>query len=396
MEIAKVSPAEQSIAVAQLEIQKKPTHFSGYNHLAIALSRRARETSNVDYYAQAEDALKKSRELSPNNLEAEKIYVWLLLGRHEFPSALEAAKALNKRVPDDVLVYGFLADANAELGNYGDAEVAAQWMLNLRPGNLPGMTRAAYLRELFGDVDGAYELMEMAFEATPPTETEDRAWILSQMGHLRFIAGRTDEAETLLKQALSIFPGYHYALANLAKVRIVQKRYDEAVTLLHERYGAASHAENLYDLAEALHVAGRESEAHQDFAEFEKKSLAESARKDNSDRELIFYYADYAKDPAKALHIAEQEHAWRRDVYTLDAYAWALHLNGRNKEARQQIESALAVGVRDAKIFAHAGEIELALGDHLAAGRYLKMSADLHATGSEQASALLVQVEKAR
>src|SRR5580765_4710694 len=78
MEIAKVSPAEQSIAVAQLEIQKKPTHFSGYNHLAIALSRRARETSNVDYYAQAEDALKKSRELSPNNLEAEKIYVWLL------------------------------------------------------------------------------------------------------------------------------------------------------------------------------------------------------------------------------------------------------------------------------------------------------------------------------
>ena len=180
-----------------------------------------------------------------------------------------------------------------------------------------GMTRAAYLRELFGDVDGAYELMEMAFEATPPTETEDRAWILSQMGHLRFIAGRTDEAETLLKQALSIFPGYHYALANLAKVRIVQKRYDEAVTLLHERYGAASHAENLYDLAEALHVAGRESEAHQDFAEFEKKSLAESARKDNSDRELIFYYADYAKDPAKALHIAEQEHEHRRDANLL-------------------------------------------------------------------------------
>ena len=126
-------------------------------------------------------------------------------------------------MPDDILVYGFLTDANAELGNYSAAENAAQWMLNLRPGNLPGMTRAAYLRELFGDVDGAYELMDMAYQSTVPTETEDRAWILSQMGHLRFVAGRTDDADNILKQALQIFPGYHYALGNLAKVRITQK-----------------------------------------------------------------------------------------------------------------------------------------------------------------------------
>lgn len=393
---AKVSPAEQSMANAKQEIQKKPSQYSGYNHLAIALSRRARETSDVNFYTQAEEALKKSLELSPNNLEAEKIHVWLLLGRHEFPAALEAAKALNKRIPDDVLVYGFLTDANAELGNYSDAEASAQWMLNLRPGNLPGMTRAAYLRELFGDVDGAYELMDMAFQATPPTETEDRAWILSQMGHLRFIAGRTDEAENIFKQALVIFPGYHYALGNLAKVRIVQRRYDEAVALLQQRYEAAPHAENLYDLAEALHLANRNSDASRDFAEFEKKSLLESVRKDNSDRELIFYYADHSQEPAKALEIAEHEHAWRHDVYTLDAYAWALHVNGKDEEARKRIEEALAVGVRDAKIYAHAGEIVLRLGDHAAAERYLKMSAALHATGSEQASVLLAAMNTAR
>ena len=225
-----LSPAEQSMAAAKKEIEKKPDQFAGYNHLAIALSRRARETSDVKYYAQAEEALKKSLELAPGNMESEKIHVWLLLGRHEFPAALEAAKVLNKKNPDDILVYGFLTDANAELGKYEDAEASAQWMLNLRAGNLPGMTRAAYLRELFGDVDGAYELMNMAFQATPPTETEDRAWILSQMGHLRFVAGKTDEADAILKQALTIFPGYHYALGNLAKVRVTQKRYDEAVT----------------------------------------------------------------------------------------------------------------------------------------------------------------------
>ena len=41
------SPAEIAIANAQKTIEKKPTQFSGYNQLAIALARRARETSDV-------------------------------------------------------------------------------------------------------------------------------------------------------------------------------------------------------------------------------------------------------------------------------------------------------------------------------------------------------------
>jgi tetratricopeptide (TPR) repeat protein len=358
----------------------------------MALARRARETSEVTYYAQAEDALKKSFELAPANLNGEKVHVWLLLGRHEFPAALDAAKILNKRVPDDILIYGFLTDANAELGNYTDAETAAQWMLNLRPGNLPGMTRAAYLRELFGDVDGAYELMDMAYQSTPPTEVEDRAWILSQMGHLKLSAGKTSEADAILQQGLALFPGYHYALGNLAKVRITQKRYSDAVALLQQRYQAALHAENLYDLAEALELAGRTEESWKAFAEFEINSLAESNRKDNSSRELVFYYADHAHQPAEALKIAQQEYAWRHDVYTLDAYAWALHVNGKDAEARKQIETALAVGIRDAKLLRHAGEIALKVGDPMGAERYLQQAVSLNTLGSDQARTLLASL----
>src|SRR5437868_11672483 len=372
---ADLSPAGRSIAEARKAIEKKPTQYSGYNLLAMALARRARETSDVGFYAQAEDALKRSLDLAPGNLDGEKIHVWLLLGRHEFAAALDAAKALNKRVPDDVLIYGFLTDANAELGNYKEAERAAQWMLDLRPGNLPGVTRAAYLRELFGDVDGALELMDMAYQSTPPTETEDRAWILSQMAHLRIVSGKTNEAEKLLQQALALFPGYHYALGNLAKVRIQQKRYDEAVDLLRRRYAAAPHAENLYDLADALQRAGHADEAATAFAEFEQKSLLETEKTDNSKHELILYYADYAKQPAKALEVAQREFTRRQDVFTRDCYAWALHVTGQNEEARKQIDSAVAIGIHDAKLFRHAGEIALALGDKPAAEKYLRQSA---------------------
>ncbi|HTD57143.1 MAG TPA: tetratricopeptide repeat protein [Silvibacterium sp.] len=379
------SPAERSIAQARQLIEKNPKNFEAYNALALALSRRARETSDVNYYTQAEDALRQSFAISPDNFDGARIHVWLLLGKHEFAAALEEAKKLNKRLPDDVMTYGFLTDANVELGNYNDAEKSAQMMLDLRPGNLPALTRAAYLRELFGDVDGSLELMNTALESTAPSEVEDRAWILTQMAHLELSVGKAADAENYLQQALLLFPGYHYALGTLAKVRIEQKRYDEAVKLLEQRYDAAPHAENLFDLAEALQFAGRSEDAKKAFAEFEQKSLLESNRGDNSNRELIFYYADYAHQPAKSLEVAQNEFARRHDVFTLDAYAWALHVNGRNREARKEIEEALAVGIRDPKLIKHAGEIALAAGDRAAGDKYLRQAAELNAVEAANA-----------
>lgn len=390
--VSTTSPAEQSIAEARQTIERNPRQPDGYNTLALALARRAREVSDVGFYAQAEEAIHRSLLIAPGNFGAEKAQVWVLLGKHEFSQARDAARELNRRVPDDVLVYGFVADANAELGNYDEAETAVNWMLKLRPGNIPGLTRAAYLRELFGLGDGAFDLMKMALESTPVSSTEDRSWILTQMAHIRLSQGRTSEADTLLQQALTLFPGYHYALGNLARVRIAQNRYADAAGLLTKRYEAAPHAENLYDLAEALELAGQVDSAEKAFAEFESKSLAETLKADNSNRELIFYYADHVNQPAKALEVAQREYARRRDVYTRDAYAWALHRNGKDAEARSQLESVLAVGVRDARILFHAGEVALALNDRAAAEHYLQQSIDLHAPGSDLALRTLAKL----
>jgi uncharacterized protein HemY len=324
------------------------------NLLARALVRRAQETSDVGFYRQAEDAVRKSLELSPNNFDTQKIRVSILLGEHEYPAALEAAKALNKRVPDDVEVYGLLTDANVELGNYKDAEDSAQWMLNLRRGNRPALKRAAHLRELFGDTEGAYELMDLAFQSTPPTDAGERADILTQMGHFRSASGSYDAAEKLIEQALSDRPGYPAALESLAQLRISQKHYDEAVVLLRQRYQAVPRAGYLYDLADALQLAGHDVEAKQAFADFESKALLESNGKDNSNRKLVYYYADHAQQPAKALEAARWEYAWRHDSYTLDAYAWALAANGQYEAANEQMQKALQVGIKDPKILSHA------------------------------------------
>ena len=210
-----LTPAQRRIAEARAAVEKSPS-APGWSELALALTRRARETADPAFYEQADDAVQRSLALGPDNLEALKARAWVRLGQHRFAEGRDLALALNRRVPDDVLVYGLLTDAHVELGEYAEAERACQWMLDLRPGNVPALTRAAYLRELFGDAEGALEAMQMAFEPPPPGEVEDRAWISTQIGHLHLLAGRPTEAERTLQRALTLFPDYHYALAGLA------------------------------------------------------------------------------------------------------------------------------------------------------------------------------------
>jgi tetratricopeptide (TPR) repeat protein len=341
------SAVERRIAAAERRIAANPRSHDGYNDLALGLAQRARDTADPAFYERAEEAVRRSLELDPGNLEGKKMRVWVLLGKHQFAAALELARSLNKEIPDDVQVYGFLTDALVELGNYKEAEEACQWMLDLRPGNVPALTRASYLRELFGDIEGSIELMSVAYQRTPPDEKEDRVWLLTQLGHLESTAGRFENAERLLHEALQVIPDYHYALANLAKLRTAQNRHDEAARLLKQRYDNAPHPENLYDFAEALERAERPTEARTAFAEFEKCALKEAESWDNANRELIFYYAKHAGKPEEALRIAKMESARRQDVYTLDAYAWALYANSEHREAREQVSRVLAVGTKD-------------------------------------------------
>jgi tetratricopeptide (TPR) repeat protein len=369
----------QKMAAARKAIEQNPQRYDAYNELALAQARRARETADPKHYEDAQRSLEMSLRLAPENLEAQRIQVWVLLGKHEFATALEQATALNRRIPDDVMTYAFLTDANVELGNYKEAEKAAQWMLDLRPGNVPGLTRAAFLRELFGDIEGAIDFMQDAYQRTPYAESEDRAWTLTQLAHLHLSVGRLENADRLLGSALNLYPEYHYALANLGKLRAAQGRNEEAVQAFRDLYRVAPHPENLYLLAKALDKTGQAEEAKKAFSEFEQKALVESSTTDNSNRELIYYFADVARNPAEALRIARIEIARKQDAPTREAYAWALQSNGKAAEARHEMEAALEVGILDAVSFYHAGVISKASGNPTAAKKYFQQSLDTNA-----------------
>jgi len=288
---------------------------------------------------------------------------------------LEQAKALNRLVPDDNLVYGLMADAAVELGEYKEAEEAAQWMIDLRSVNVPGFQRGATLRELFGDFDGALDWLNSAFRMTSSNEVEERAWILTRIARLELRSGKIETAEKRLHEALALVADYPHAIEFLAQVRTAQQKHLEAAELLRKRLKMAPEPRILFALADALARAGRAEESKASFADFEQQARKLADKADNANRELVFYYTEYASNPAEALKIAQGEAKRRHDVYTLDAYAWALFKNGNHAEAQSQMKKTLAVGIRDATLFYHAGLIEQ---NRDAAARYFRQSLELN------------------
>jgi tetratricopeptide (TPR) repeat protein len=381
------TPAQQKIAWAEAAIKAHPDRSQPYNDLAVAYVGRVRETADPTYYAQAEAVLQKSFEITPENLEGQKARIMILLGRGEFGKALVLAKTLNKKTPDDVLLYGFIADADMALGDYADAEVAAQWMLDMRPGNVPGLLRGAALRRLYGDAHGATDFFSQAYQQMPPTQTEELAWTLTEMADLQLSIGDIDDAEKLLRSALQQFPGYYAALEGMARAQTERQHYSEAVDLLRQRNQKFPTAGSRYLLAQALERAGQTKEAGLAYADFVTTARPLINDGENANEELISYYLGRGHDPAEALRIAQIEISKRHDVDTLDAYAWALCGNRRYAEAQKQIAAALAVGVREAEMFFHAGVIAAKLHDDASASRYLNQSVELDPSSESAAAA---------
>jgi tetratricopeptide (TPR) repeat protein len=357
------------IAAAQQQVLAKPQSTVSYDNLAAALIRKARDYRDQTLYAKANTAVDQALKLSKDDYDAQKLRAAILLGMDQPTDALALATSLHNKVPDDLAGWGLLVDANVALGNYDQAEKAAQWILDLRPGSALGFEKAAGLRELFGDVEGSVEFYDEAIRRTSQNDSDQRAWLLTQKARLLLSVGNSKAATEMLTQATRLFPDSQVALAVKAQVSTAEGNFAEAAKLFEQRYQTVPSAANLYDWAEALAKAGRTEEASVEFTKFE------NSKPHDATLPLISYYADRKNDPAEALALAQRRAGVRHDSATLEVYAWALYRNGKFQEAKVQMEKALAVGLRNSVYFCQAARIAASAKDAAAAERYAKEGA---------------------
>ncbi|HET9372757.1 MAG TPA: hypothetical protein VFO19_20980, partial [Vicinamibacterales bacterium] len=127
----------------------------------------------------------------------------------------------------------------------------------------------------------------------------------------------------------------------------------QAYDLMAARVAAAPSPDDLAfagDLAAAL---GRAAEAGRYY------TLAQAAWiSDAPDPgRLARFLAERNRRPVDALRLATEAASTRRDIFTLDALAWAQYRNAMLDEAQATIAQALAIGTRDRTIRAHAETI---------------------------------------
>jgi len=379
---------DERIAAAQAKIKTSPAEPSGYSDLAFALERRARETEDPAYREQAEAAVATALKLDPKHFEARKARVILRLEQERYADALEEATALNRQVPDDNLMYGLLCDANLALGNYDAAEANAQRMLDMRQVNAPGLQRAARVREAIGFPDGAADFWTSSFRLTSTGDSEERAYVSTQLARVARERGRLDEAERNCLQALALEPDYPAAVLELARIQLDQGKASSAVETVKKRLSEGENLSARYWLAIALQAEGKVKESEDAGSTFTRLARQSASKAENANVLLIRYLAAHGQ-AAEAVSVGRQAIAVRRDIELRDAYAWALLQAGQPKEAEVQIAAALKPGVKNAEYFYRAGMIAKSNGDRQAASDYFKKT--LEANANSRYAALAVQ-----
>jgi tetratricopeptide (TPR) repeat protein len=360
----------------QKRLQNAPDDWQGYSQLGLAYLQKARETGDPSFYQKSEQAFQKVLALEPEDYASTGAMGTLALARHQFHTALEWGQRALEINPDRAYAYGVVADAQIELGLYEDAVQTLQKMVDLRP-DMSSYARISYVRELYGDVDGAIEMMQRAVDAGVPN-SENTAWTRTQLANLYFNLGRLRDAEREYNLTLYGYPHYEYALAGLGRVRAAQGRMDEAVALLDQASARVPNPEFLIALGDLYQVSGQVEASQKQHDLLGVIQKLHEANGVDMDLEIALFNADHDVDLVSTIEQARRAYERRPSVYAEDVLAWVLFKTGDYKEAQALSEQALRLGTKDALKLFHAGMISHRLGENAKALDYLERALEIN------------------
>ena len=378
---------DRTIEDLELRLVKNHGDLNISIQLADAYFQKVRETADLSLYKKIEELMEKSEKKDPNNADVYSIRAQIALGQHDFVKALELGQKAHQLNPTRPSYLGIVGDAQIELGRYEEAVETIQQMVNLRPA-YSSFTRTAYLREIYGDIEGAQEVLEKAISAGSPYP-ENIAASLVDLGKLQFRAD-LEEATQTFNQALSVYKDYPPALAGLGRVSFAKEDYKGAIGYFDKALQILPIAQYATDLGNVYSKIGENDKAKQYYS----LALAAYERAEqngvNTDLEVALFLADHNMQLEKALEKAQAAYAIRPDnIYVADVLAWTLHKNGKSKEAQTYITQALRLGEYDSLILFHAGVIAGKNDNPQEAKRFFQKAIALHPHFSMQYSPVL-------
>jgi tetratricopeptide (TPR) repeat protein len=383
---AQDNPTDNAIKFYQWKISRDPGDFFNYDKLGAAYIHKGRETGDIAYYELAEKALNKSLALESTHREAISATVHIAsvcFYEHRFKEALEYAQKSLTFGTGDVSPYATIGDSLLEMGEYDKASEAYSKLKEDEGSPVPHQgleylqaTRRSSLAFLKGHTDESIRYMRKGVETAIGSQMpkESIAWTQFTLGEEYFQAGDLKNAELAEEDALTTYPGYHHALAELAKIRSAQGRFQDSIDGYRNALAVIPLPAYAAALGDVYMRAGRPAEAKKQYDLVEFIAYLSALSKTVYNRELAMFYADHSMKLKQSLELAQKELEVRRDIYTWDCLAWALYKNGRTAEAADAMAKALALGTQNALLFFHAGMIYLAFHDESKGKDYLTRS----------------------
>jgi tetratricopeptide (TPR) repeat protein len=348
------------------EIRQRQEQIRAGQQTDIALERlgwlfvaKARESFDPGFYKLAEQCAFALDARQPRGAEAMLLRAHVLQNLHRFAESEALAREL-VAARGLAFDFGAFGDALMEQGRLDEAIEAYQKMADLKP-DLHAQLRAAHVRWLRGDLDGAIEMMQLAAGAVSPRDADTAAWALTRLAGYQFQAGQFEEARRIAASALEFRPDYPPALLLRGRMLLAENKNAEAADVLRLAEKQNPLPEYQWALADAFAAAGQTDAAHA----VEEKLRRHGAKTDP--RTFALFLTTRGESRELALRLAEEEMKSRGDVFTLDALAWAEAVAGKPNTALCGIERALTEGTQDARLFLHAAIIAGRAGDSEAA-----------------------------
>jgi tetratricopeptide (TPR) repeat protein len=355
---------DAEIVKLQTDLREQRAPARAAEQLGYRFIAKARLSNDAGFYTRAEQAAACLDSLRPGDPSTLLLRGHVLHQLHRFGEAEAIARRL-VGLREFVLDFGLLGDALMEQGRLAEAAAAYQKMIDLKP-FYQSYTRAAHLRWLKGDLDGAIEMMEAAVKAASPRDPESVAWAYARLAMYQLQRGRLAEAARMIDSSLRFVPDYAAAWLVRGRIELARHKPIDAIASLEKAVRLNPLPEYEWTLADALRSVQRIDEA----AAVEQQLLADRA----DPRTIALYLSTRRQDVEQAVTLAREELIKRSDVFTLDALAWALANGGHIDEASSVMSRALAEGTQDGRLFVHAAAIAAAAGRPEEAARWARQA----------------------
>lgn len=353
------TPLDAEIARTQAHLREVPRDYQAWATLGFDYVQQAKLTVDPTYYPKSTAALGRSLSLDhTDNFVAMAGEAALASARHEFSTALTWARRGLRIDPQSAVLYGALTDALTQLGRYDEAARAAARMEELSPGT-PAESRLSYAAELRGDDVDAVRFMRLALSNA--ASASDVAFSRYYLGQLFLNQGHAAAALRQFAAGLVVAPTDATLLEGRAKAEAALGQTARALADYQIVVNRVPQPGYVLEYGDLLQASGRGQAAARQWQLFRTEERLFRANGVTLDVDQILFEADHGS-PAVAVRTAVRALQTRPFLDTYDAYAWALHRAGRDREALAQENIALHTGIRNPLFFSHLQAIERALG----------------------------------